>query len=149
MAAPVCLAAALIGVKVVIQEQNSVPGLANRLIGVFADAVFVAFESCSTFFPREKCVESGNPVRVSLRRYTSKAVARMHFFPRAAASGAQVVLILGGSLGAYSINLAVLNMYYQMLMEHNNRFIIWQTGVAGFDEMESLVRNHPRLLLTP
>ncbi|RWR72222.1 Glycosyl transferase [Cinnamomum micranthum f. kanehirae] len=149
VAAPVCLAAALSGVKVVIQEQNSVPGLANRLLGLFADKVFVSFESSSTYFPTEKCEVSGNPVRASLRRYTSKAVARMHFFPREAVSGAQVLLVLGGSLGANSINIAVLNMYYQMLMEHKNRFVIWQTGVAGFDEMESLVRNHPRLLLTP
>lgn len=150
VSAPMCLAAALGGVKVVIQEQNYIPGLANRLLATFAHKVFVAFESCSMYFPKDKCVVSGNPVRVSLKRYISKAVARLHFFPmESVAGGAHVVLVLGGSLGANGINIAVLNMYCQMLLKHENRFIIWQTGVEGFDEMESLVRNHPRLLLTP
>ncbi|XP_058088034.1 uncharacterized protein LOC131235001 isoform X2 [Magnolia sinica] len=149
VSAPTCLAAALQGIKIVIQEQNSVPGIANRLLGLFADTIFIAFNMCSSYFPREKCVLSGNPVRASLRTYTSKAVARLHFFTRAAVAGAEVVLVLGGSLGANSINIAVLNMYCQMLTENEKRFLIWQTGVEAFDEMESLVRCHPRLLLTP
>ncbi|XP_077242884.1 UDP-Glycosyltransferase superfamily protein isoform X2 [Tasmannia lanceolata] len=146
---PVCIAAALKGIKLVIQEQNSVPGIANRVLGLFADTIFVAFDSCSEFFPKGKCVLSGNPVRASLRRYVSKAVARSHFFKRISGDlTPQLVLILGGSLGANSINIAVLNMYYQMLLEQKNILIIWQTGVYGFDEMDSLVKNHPRLLLT-
>ena len=64
-------------------------------------------------------------------------------------ANARVVLVLGGSLGANAVNIAMLNLYYQMLMEKHNLFIIWQTGVEAFNEMESLVRNHPRLLLTP
>lgn len=96
---------------------------------------------------------SGNPVRLALRRYVSKAVARSHFFPKASAKNgdekAQVVLVLGGSSGAYALNIAVLNMYYEMLLEHKNRYIIWQTGADGYNEMESLVKNNRRLLLTP
>ncbi|KAL6007591.1 hypothetical protein ACLOJK_033090 [Asimina triloba] len=149
VSAPTCLAAALHGIRVVIQEQNSVPGLANRLLGLFAQTIFVAFDTCSMYFPRDKCVLSGNPVRASLRMFISKAVARRHFFPRAAVSGAEVVLVMGGSLGASSINIAVLNMYQQLLRENEKRFLIWQTGVEGFDEMESLARAHPRMLLTP
>lgn len=59
------------------------------------------------------------------------------------------MLVLGGSLGANAINIAMLNLYYQMLLEHKNLFIIWQTGVVAFDEMESLVKNHPHLVLSP
>ncbi|XP_042507963.1 UDP-N-acetylglucosamine--N-acetylmuramyl-(pentapeptide) pyrophosphoryl-undecaprenol N-acetylglucosamine transferase isoform X2 [Macadamia integrifolia] len=149
---PVCIAAALNGLKVVIQEQNSMPGIANRVLSIFADLIFVAFNSSLEYFPKQKCIVSGNPVRLSLRRYASKAVARSHFFPKAAKSGdseAKVVLVLGGSFGANAINIALLNIYYQMLQEHKSMFIIWQTGVQAFDEMESLVRNHSRLLLSP
>ncbi|XP_068637212.1 uncharacterized protein [Aristolochia californica] len=149
---PICLAQVLRGGKIVIQEQNSVPGIANKILGKFSDAVFVAFESCLDYFPGGKCVLSGNPVRASLRQYISKAAARLHYFPRIggdSASGAQVVLVLGGSLGSNTINITLLNMYYHMLMKHKNRFIIWQTGAEGYNEMESLVKNHLRMLLTP
>ncbi|KAJ0985763.1 hypothetical protein J5N97_004119 [Dioscorea zingiberensis] len=153
VAAPVCFAAALAGIKFVIQEQNSFPGLTNRSVAPYAEKIFLAFNACVKYFPKEKCVVCGNPVRLALRRYVSKAVARSHFFPKAASKlgdqKPQVVLVLGGSSGAYALNIAVLNLYYEMLLEHKNRYIIWQTGADSFNEMESLVKNHRRLLLTP
>ncbi|PKU77929.1 uncharacterized protein LOC110107578 [Dendrobium catenatum] len=152
VAAPVYLAAVLSGTKIAIQEQNAFPGIANKIASPFASKVFLAFNECLKHFPNEKCSVFGNPVRLSLRSYVSKAVARTHFFPNAVKlmeEKAQVVLVLGGSQGANPINVAVLNMYYDMLLKHRNRFIIWQTGKDGFNEMESLVKNHRRLLLTP
>ncbi|KAG5536140.1 hypothetical protein RHGRI_023806 [Rhododendron griersonianum] len=152
---PVCfVAAALKGVKLVIQEQNSVPGITNWVLSLFADKVFVAFDLTRECFPRKDCVVvCGNPVRLSLRKQVSKVVARMHFFPRwvveMGESDAMVVLVLGGSLGANTINIALWNLYYQMLMRRKNLFIIWQTGVEAFDEMESLVKSHSHLVLTP
>ncbi|XP_042468480.1 UDP-N-acetylglucosamine--N-acetylmuramyl-(pentapeptide) pyrophosphoryl-undecaprenol N-acetylglucosamine transferase [Zingiber officinale] len=153
IAAPVCLAAALCGVKIVIQEQNSYPGLVNQLTARFADKIFVAFNGCVKHLERRKCLVYGNPVRLALRRFVSKAVARSHFFPKAGSKSveekAQVVLVLGGSGGAEAINIAALNMYSEMLSRHKNRFIIWQTGADGFNEMECLVKINRRLFLTP
>ncbi|XP_017974099.1 PREDICTED: UDP-N-acetylglucosamine--N-acetylmuramyl-(pentapeptide) pyrophosphoryl-undecaprenol N-acetylglucosamine transferase [Theobroma cacao] len=152
---PVCLAALLQRTKLVIQEQNSVPGIANWVLSFFADLVFVAFNSTVECFPRkEKCVVCGNPVRLSLKGLASKAVSRLHFFPELAkmegsSEEVKVILVLGGSLGANAVNIALLNVYSQLLLEHKNWFIIWQTGVESFNEMESLVRNHRQLLLTP
>ncbi|KAI8542833.1 hypothetical protein RHMOL_Rhmol08G0170200 [Rhododendron molle] len=152
---PVCfVAAAFKGVKLVIQEQNSVPGIANWVLSLFADKVFVAFDLTRECFPRKDgVVVCGNPVRLSLRKQVSKVAARMHFFPRSVVemgeSDAMVVLVLGGSLGANAINIALWNLYYQMLMRRKNLFIIWQTGVEAFDEMESLVKSHSHLVLTP
>lgn len=147
----ICLIAKLRGIKFVIQEQNAVPGIRNRVLSVFADKIFVAFDTTAEYFPREKCYVFGNPVRLSLRQYKSKAAARVHFFPTCSRMGLEpnVVLILGGSLGANAINVAVLNLYYHMLMTYDNLFIIWQTGIKAFDEMDSLVKHHPRLILTP
>ncbi|XP_024030349.1 uncharacterized protein LOC21396450 isoform X2 [Morus notabilis] len=153
---PPCLASVFLGekTKLVIQEQNSVPGVANWVISHFSDAVFVAFNSTVDCFPRaKKCVVSGNPVRLSLKKDdVLKAAARAKLFPRSGnvlREDAKVVLVLGGSLGANAVNIAMLNVYSQMLMENERLFIIWQTGVEAFDEMESLVKNHPNLHLTP
>ncbi|OMO57392.1 Glycosyl transferase, family 28 [Corchorus capsularis] len=151
---PVCLAAVLKGIKLVIQEQNSVPGIANWVLSFFADLVFVAFNSTVECFPKKaKCVVCGNPVRSSLKDLASKEESRLHYFPdlvkMEGTSEVKVILVLGGSLGANAVNIALLNVYSQLLMEHKNWYIIWQTGVESFNEMESLVRNHLQLLLTP
>ncbi|XP_020252389.1 uncharacterized protein LOC109829744 [Asparagus officinalis] len=123
------------------------------MIAPYAAKIFLAFNACVKHFSKEKCSVYGNPVRLSMRRYVSKVVARTHFFPKAGSmvgdDKTQVLLVLGGSAGAAAINIAVLNMYYNMLQEHKNRFIIWQTGAEGYSEMESLVKNNRRLLLTP
>lgn len=149
---PICLAAAMKGLKLVIQEQNSVPGIANWVLSLFAEKVFVAFNSSvDCFWQRNKCIVCGNPVRISLSKNVVKADARKHFFPKAVEGREEgqgkVILVLGGSLGASAINIALLNSYYEMLSQREDLFIIWQSGVQSFDEMESLVKNHPRLIL--
>ncbi|XP_015957757.1 uncharacterized protein LOC107481918 [Arachis duranensis] len=149
---PVCIAAKLKGIKLVIHEQNSAPGLANSVLALFADAIFVAFNSTADSFPREKCVVCGNPVRLSLRNKVSKAAARSHFFPgygKTSECKAKVLVVLGGSYGANAVNIAMLNLYYQMLKQNSCLYIIWQTGVESYDEMDSLVKNHPRLYMAP
>ena len=136
-----------------IQEQNSVPGIANWILSFLAEVIFVAFNSTIDCFPRKnKCVVCGNPVRMALRHYVPKAAARLRFFPKSGKEGdlkGKVLLVLGGSLGANAINIAMLNLYYQMLLQNNNLFIIWQTGVESYNEMESLLKTHPHLYLTP
>ncbi|KAL1566439.1 undecaprenyldiphospho-muramoylpentapeptide beta-N-undecaprenyldiphospho-muramoylpentapeptide beta-N-acetylglucosaminyltransferase [Salvia divinorum] len=145
---PTCLAAAVRGVKLIIQEQNSAPGIANLVLSLFAHKICVAFDSSvDCFWQRDKCVVCGNPVRLSLMNGASKAAGRRRFFPGAEVE--KVVVVLGGSLGSYAINIALLNVYCQMLSENDGLFVIWQTGTDAFPEMESLVRTHPRLLLSP
>nr|GMC80170.1 UDP-N-acetylglucosamine--N-acetylmuramyl-(pentapeptide) pyrophosphoryl-undecaprenol N-acetylglucosamine transferase-like isoform X1 [Ipomoea batatas] len=146
---PICLAAALGGVKLVIQEQNAAPGIANRVLSLFAHKIFLAFDSSiECFWQKKKCVVCGNPVRSSLKRNVPKEVARQHFFPDLEGKG-KVVLVLGGSLGANTINVKLLNLYSNVLDERKDLFLIWQTGVEAFHEIQSLVNTHPRLVLTP
>ncbi|XLR04661.1 hypothetical protein S83_070859, partial [Arachis hypogaea] len=61
---------------------NSTLGLANSVLALFADAIFVAFNSIADSFPKEKCVVCRNPVRLLLRNKVLKATARSHFFSR-------------------------------------------------------------------
>lgn len=130
------------------QEQNAYPGLTNQVIAPYAEKIFLAFNACLKYFPRDKCVVCGNPIRLSLSHHASKVDARLHYFPKAG-ENAQVVLVLGGSTGATALNDAFLKMYHDMLVEHDNRYIIWQTGAEWHKEVESHVKKHPRLLLTP
>ncbi|KAL1216843.1 hypothetical protein V5N11_025332 [Cardamine amara subsp. amara] len=151
---PVCFAAVILRTKLVIQEQDSIPGTTNWILSFFADTIFAPFNCTVTSLPKTvtaKCVVYGNPIRQVLRRYVSKGAARVSFFGQwaGAVSEAKVVLLLGGSLGANAINIALLNCYSQLLSEHENWFFVWQTGVEAFDEMDSLVRSHPRLFLSP
>jgi len=90
----------------------------------------------------------GNPVRFSVRNLVSKETAISNFFP-GLDSGGRVLLVLAGSYGANSVNIAMLNLYYQMLRRDSGLRIIWQTGFEAFDEMDSLVKSHPRLYMTP
>ncbi|CAO2203607.1 unnamed protein product [Urochloa humidicola] len=152
-ALPACLAALLLGLPFVIQDQDASPAPATRLLARFALRVFLAFNGPVRLLPKRKCAVYGNPVRMSiLKCRASKAEALARFFPRAGLLGeqeAQVVLVLGGAEGSPEINVAVLNVYYEMLRKRKDRYIIWQTGTETFCEMESLVRGHRRLFLTP
>ncbi|CAO2177178.1 unnamed protein product [Urochloa humidicola] len=151
-ALPACLAALLLGLPFVIQDQDASPAPATRLLARFALRVFLAFNGPVRLLPKRKCAVYGNPVRMSiLKCRASKAEALARFFPRAGLldeQEAQVVLVLGGAEGSPEINVAVLNVYYEMLRKRKDRYIIWQTGTETFCEMESLVRGHRRLFLT-
>ncbi|KAK3160939.1 hypothetical protein QOZ80_1BG0068800 [Eleusine coracana subsp. coracana] len=143
---PACLAALLLGLPFVIQDQDAAPAPATRLLAPVALRVFLAFNAPVRLLPKHKCAVYGNPVRMSIRKCrVSKDEALARFFLRTALvpeEGAQVVLVLGGAEGSPEINVAVLNMYYEMLRRRKDRYIIWQTGTESFSEMESLVRGH-------
>ncbi|KAJ1257373.1 hypothetical protein BS78_K076100 [Paspalum vaginatum] len=152
-ALPACLAALLLGLPFVIQDQDASPAPSTRLLAPFARRVFLAFNAPVRLLPKRKCAVYGNPVRMSiLKCQVSKTEALAQFFPRAgllSEQDAQVLLVLGGAEGSPEINVAVLNVYYEMLRNRKDRYIIWQTGTETFCEMESLVRGHRRLFLTP
>ena len=124
---PVLLAAKLLRVPTYIHEQNSVPGLANRMISRFVDKVFVSIpgEYC---FPPSKTVVSGNPVRTEILE-----AARNKKEP---AGDSLTILVLGGSLGAHRVNLLMLEA---MEMVHGVDglpiTVIHQTGKADEDRV--------------
>ncbi|KAL3700466.1 hypothetical protein R1sor_018488 [Riccia sorocarpa] len=160
---PLCLAAAIRGYPVVIQEQNAYAGITNRLLGRIAQTVFVAFWAATAYFPKDRCMLLGNPTRVELRQYVSAAVARRVFFPNDGKSDEEfggpqsgrrrkkeVLLVLGGSLGSMAINKGVADIAVKMLEEHHGRFIIWQTGPQYYEEvLQRIGPSHPRLAIFP
>jgi UDP-N-acetylglucosamine--N-acetylmuramyl-(pentapeptide) pyrophosphoryl-undecaprenol N-acetylglucosamine transferase len=91
---PVVLAARLLGIPTCIHEQNSIPGLANKLLGKFVDRIFLSMPGSERFFPANRAILTGNPVR--------REILASHEQPEA--TRAPVLLVMGGSQGAHRLN---------------------------------------------
>jgi UDP-N-acetylglucosamine--N-acetylmuramyl-(pentapeptide) pyrophosphoryl-undecaprenol N-acetylglucosamine transferase len=112
------------GIPTLIQEQNSFPGITNKLLSKKADKICVAYDGLERFFPSDKIVKTGNPVRQDLLDISSKRKEAVQFFNLD--SSKKTLLIIGGSLGARAINkLVEQNLDW---LQKNNVQIIWQTG---------------------
>ena len=92
---PVVLAARLMGVKTCIHEQNSIPGMANRMLGKIVDQIYISIPGSEDFFPKGKAVLTGNPVRAELLHEAGQQ--KDH-------AARKMVLVLGGSQGAHRVN---------------------------------------------
>jgi len=92
---PVVLAARLMGVKTCIHEQNSVPGMANRMLGKIVDQIYISIPGSEAFFPGGKVTLTGNPVRAELLQEAGRQKNQ---------TAVKTVLVLGGSQGAHRVN---------------------------------------------
>lgn len=118
---PVVVAAFLLGIPTAIQEQNAFPGLTNRILGVLAKAIFVAFDEASEHFPARKTHNVGNPIRKALFENFLRPQTRHDAFR---------ILVFGGSQGAQAINRAAIEAF-RLLADREERIeILHQTGKA-------------------
>jgi UDP-N-acetylglucosamine--N-acetylmuramyl-(pentapeptide) pyrophosphoryl-undecaprenol N-acetylglucosamine transferase len=116
--------AAMLNIPTVIQEQNSYPGITNKLLAKKANAICVAYEGLERFFPKEKMRFTGNPVRQDLMEVASKKNEAIKHFKLDA--NKKTLLILGGSLGARRLNqLIEKNLDFLLGLDFQ---IIWQCG---------------------
>lgn len=122
--------AAQMGIPTVIQEQNSYPGITNKLLGKKAKAVCVAYEGLDKFFPKDKIVFTGNPVRQDLLNVTENRLEGLKHF--GLNPDKKTLLVLGGSLGARRINQLIEKEMDFMLNQDIQ--IIWQCGKFYFEE---------------
>ena len=130
---PVVYKAAKQGIPVLIQEQNSLPGITNKIIGKKADIICVAYEEAKKYFPQEKVVVTGNPIRKEITDIEGKREEALKFFGLDA--NKPVVLAVGGSLGALAINEALHNNYEDLA--NKNIQLIWQTGKNYFGKVNN------------
>ncbi|MGZ5273989.1 MAG: undecaprenyldiphospho-muramoylpentapeptide beta-N-acetylglucosaminyltransferase [Kaistella sp.] len=121
---PLLKAAVHFDVPALLQEQNSYAGITNKLLAKKASKICVAYEGMEKFFPKEKILLTGNPVRQDLKNVRHLREEALDFFKLS--PNKKVILVIGGSLGAKTINLAV-GVGLQKLVE-NNIQLIWQTG---------------------
>lgn len=129
------------GIPCLIQEQNSYAGVTNKLLARKAARICVAYEGMERFFPAEKIVMTGNPVRQQLLHTAlshDEAVASFGLDP-----ARKTILIVGGSLGARTINESVMARLDDI--ETSGVQVIWQTGKYYYDEIKRQIDGHKPL----
>ena len=121
---PMLRAAVSKNIPIVIQEQNSFAGITNKILAKNASLICVAYEGMEKFFPKEKILITGNPVRQDIVDLQSKRKEAFQYFKLN--ENKKTILVIGGSLGARSINEAI-GQNLKALAE-NDLQLIWQTG---------------------
>jgi UDP-N-acetylglucosamine--N-acetylmuramyl-(pentapeptide) pyrophosphoryl-undecaprenol N-acetylglucosamine transferase len=127
---PVLRIASQSGVPSLLQEQNSFPGVTNRILAKKAAKICVAYEKMERFFSKEKILVTGNPVRNDLLSDIAKSDAASHW---KLDINKKTILVIGGSLGARSINNGIIATIKSL---PNDVQMIWQTGKFYFEEMK-------------
>jgi UDP-N-acetylmuramate--alanine ligase len=118
----------------VIQEQNSFPGVTNRLLGNKVQKVCVAYEGMGKYFPERKIVFTGNPIRQDVVNIAGKRDEALQFF--GLAPDRKTLLVIGGSLGAGTINQAMLKFVGESGEEQNIQ-VLWQTGKYYYENIKA------------
>ena len=129
------------GIPCLIQEQNSYAGVTNKLLAKKAEKICVAYEGMERFFPAEKIVLTGNPVRQALLETTithTEALSQFGLSPER-----KTILLVGGSLGARTINESVLR--HLDLVESSGVQFIWQTGKYYHEQIKEQLKKHQPL----
>lgn len=132
---PLLLAAQMGGIPTLIQEQNSYAGLTNKWLAKRAEIICVAYPNMEKFFREEKIRYTGNPVRKDILSLEGKKERALMQF--GLDLNRPVILVIGGSLGARTINRAVLKNMREF--EARGYQLLWQTGSQYFEEMNDAV----------
>lgn len=143
---PMLKAAQKMHIPTLIQEQNSYAGVTNKLLAAKADAICVAYDGMERFFPQEKIVKTGNPVRRNLIECAlsrDEAITRLGLDP-----AKKTILVVGGSLGAKTINEGIKAGLGLLGEKSDNLQVIWQTGkYYDADTREALERSKVKNVL--
>jgi UDP-N-acetylglucosamine--N-acetylmuramyl-(pentapeptide) pyrophosphoryl-undecaprenol N-acetylglucosamine transferase len=129
---PMMLAGAQLKIPYLIQEQNSYAGLTNKQIAGNAKRICVAYPNMDRYFPKDKIVFTGNPVRKDIQDVDAKKFEALDYFGFSASR--KTLLIIGGSLGAKTINASVLNGIDTLLGSEIQ--VIWQTGKIYYNDLK-------------
>lgn len=133
---PILNAASRKGVPTVLQEQNSYAGVTNKLLANKAKVICVAYEGMGKYFPQDKVVLTGNPVRKEVVEYKGNVKEAKNYFSLDGEK--RVVLVLGGSLGARSVNQALLE--HVELMNNSDIQWIWQCGKLYYEDYAEKIK---------
>jgi len=142
---PTLKAAQKAGIPTLLQEQNSYAGVTNKLLAPHAEAICTAYEDMDRFFPADRIILTGNPVRAALCECDlsqSEAKKALGF-----AADRPLVLVVGGSLGARTINVAMADSLDRLL--DGNTQILWQTGRSGEEIGIKAVEGRADIKATP
>ena len=141
---PLLRVAGIAGIPTVLQEQNSFPGITNKWLSKRASKICVAYENLEKFFPRNKIVLTGNPVRQDLMGFKEKRQEAIEFYKLDPEK--KTVLVLGGSLGARRINQLIAKELVNFSSQ--NVQLIWQCGKLYYEQY-SQFSNEPNVQILP
>ena len=139
---PTLKTAALVGIPTLIQEQNSYAGVTNKMLAKGAERICVAYEGMERFFPKEKIILTGNPIRQGLADNQTTREEGIRAF--GLDPDKRTILISGGSLGARTMNESVLRKL-DMIKQTDDVQFIWQTGKFYHQEIQEQLKNHGEL----
>lgn len=125
-------------IPTLIQEQNSYPGITNKILGKRVNKICVAYSGMEKYFPSEKLIMTGNPVRQDISGLEAKHNEALEYFKLK--DEGSTLLVIGGSLGARTINESIKSAL--ALFAENNIQLIWQTGKAFYNEANELAKVH-------
>lgn len=140
---PILRKAASMGIPTLLQEQNSYAGVTNRLLARRACKICVAYQGMEQYFPAHKLILTGNPVRKEIRELDPSgdpAGARKTF---RLDDASKVLLVLGGSLGARTINDAV-GHGLKLILDRPGISLVWQCGKHYYDEAKKIIAGHAK-----
>lgn len=133
---PTLKTAGMMGIPTLIQEQNSYAGVTNKLLAQKACKICVAYEGMEKFFPAEKIIMTGNPVRQNLLENNISREEAANYFNLN--PNKKIVLILGGSLGARTINQTLI-AGLETMRNHPDVQFIWQTGKIYIEQVREAI----------
>ena len=135
---PLLKIATSMGVPALLQEQNSYPGITNKILAKKVQKICVAYDGMEQFFPKEKIIFTGNPVRQDIVDLSGKREKGLEQFGLTADK--KVVLVIGGSLGARTINENIEAGLEEMV--NNNMQLLWQTGLGYADKATESIKKY-------
>lgn len=143
-AGPILYIAAKKGIPIVLMEANALPGLTNKWLKNKASLICVGSKAAMAYFPKDTCVYTGNPVRKDISgQKREEGLAYFRF-----SSDKKTILVIGGSLGAGSINKAIAEGLDKLMKQ--NIQLIWQTGKVHYANYQSYEKKYPdRIKILP
>lgn len=134
---PTLFAASGKGIPCLIQEQNAFPGVTNKILAKRVAKICVAYQGMEKYFPKEKIVITGNPIRKELQKPFENKLEALHFF--GFEDNKPTILIVGGSQGSMAINNAFGKIINNVAEKAQ---VIWQTGITGYDNAVETVKKN-------
>lgn len=133
---PTLKMASILKIPTLVQEQNSFAGKTNMLLAKKADRLCVAYDGMEKFFPKEKIVITGNPVRLEVTQIEGKRDEAFRFY--GLDSSKPAILVIGGSLGARTLNESVIGEIEKL--QQQGVQVLWQCGKLYYDELTSRLK---------
>ncbi len=138
---PLLYAASKMGIPTLIQEQNSYPGITNKILSKRVDKICVAYDGMEQFFPKDRIRFTGNPIRKDITNLSGKRERGLENFGFDGSK--KILFVTGGSLGSKTLNECTAAALSQL--EENKIQLLWQTGLSYADQAQQLLKNFPQL----